>query len=95
MSRSTVAVLLALADGASYGFDIMDATGLASGTVYPILARLESRGLATSHWEDPEVHRQEGRPARKYYRVAPEGRRALATELERFRIMGRPLGSTA
>lgn len=91
MSRATVAVLVALADGASYGFDIMDATGLPSGTVYPILARLESRELAESDWEDPRVPREEGRPARKYYRITAAGRSALATELERFRALGLPL----
>lgn len=93
MSRSTVAVLRALADGARYGFDVMDSTGLASGTVYPILSRLESRGLATARWEDPEVHRREGRPARKYYRITSEGRTTLAAELERFRELTRPLGA--
>lgn len=95
MSRATVAVLQALGDGATYGFDIMDATGLPSGTVYPILSRLEGRGLASAHWEDAHVHRQEGRPARKYYRVTAEGRIALAAELERFRVLGQPLESRA
>jgi DNA-binding PadR family transcriptional regulator len=88
MSRPTVTVLQALYDGASYGFDIMDATGQPSGTVYPILARLESRGLAESAWEDPQAHRQEGRPARKYYRLTAAGRSALVAERERFRAMG-------
>lgn len=91
MSRSTVAVLRALAEGAEYGFDVMEATGLASGTVYPILGRLESRGYASSRWEDPEVHRREGRPARKYYQITAEGRATLFDELERFRELGRPL----
>lgn len=91
MSRPTVAVLLALSDGVSYGFDIMDATGLPSGTVYPILARLEGRGLAESEWEDPAVHREGGRPARKYYRITAAGRSALADELERLRAVGMPV----
>ena len=91
MSGPTVAVLAALADGISYGFDVMDATGLASGTVYPILARLESRALAESDWEDPRTHRAEGRPARKYYSITAAGRSALATELERFRTQGLPV----
>ena len=90
-SRPTVAVLLALADGVSYGFDIMEATGLPSGTVYPILARLESRGLAESDWEDPQAHREEGRPARRYYRITAAGRSELAAGLERFRALGVPL----
>ena len=88
LSSPAIAVLLALSDGVAYGFDIMDATGLASGTVYPILARLESRGLAESHWEDPQAHRAEGRPARKYYRITGAGRRELATGLERIRALG-------
>ena len=86
-----MAVLVALAEGVSYGFDIMDATGLPSGTVYPILARFESRGLAESDWEDPRVPREESRPARKYYRITAAGRSALAAELERFRVRGLPL----
>lgn len=88
MSAATVAVLVALADDVSYGFDIMDATDLPSGTIYPILARLESRGLAESDWEDPHVHRAEGRPARKYYRITAAGQSALASERERFRALG-------
>jgi DNA-binding PadR family transcriptional regulator len=91
MSAATVAVLVALVDGISYGFDIMDATGLPSGTVYPILARLDSRGLAKSDWEDPLVPRAEGRPARKYYRITAAGRSALAAERERFRALDLPL----
>ncbi|MGH7481206.1 MAG: PadR family transcriptional regulator [Longimicrobiales bacterium] len=90
MSGPTVAVLAALADGVSYGFDIMDATGLPSGTVYPILARFETRGLAESDWEDPRAHRAEGRPARKYYRITAAGRSVLATELARLRAPGLP-----
>jgi DNA-binding PadR family transcriptional regulator len=95
MSGTTVAVLQALADGVSYGFDIMDTAGLPSGTVYPILARLEARGLAGSEWEDPAAHREEGRPARKYYHITAAGRRALAVELERCRALGLPLPGLA
>lgn len=90
-----MAVLAALADGVSYGFDIMDATGLASGTVYPILARFEGRGLAESDWEDAQAHRAEGRPARKYYRITAAGRRALEIEIERLRAQGQPLPGLA
>ena len=46
--------------------------GLPSGTVHPILARLETVGWLTSRWEqiDPRV---EGRPTRRYYRLTPDG----------------------
>jgi DNA-binding PadR family transcriptional regulator len=91
MSGPTVTVLRALAEGASYGFDVMDATGLPSGTVYPILGRLQERGLVSSRWEAADAHRSEGRPARKYYRLTGEGRAALQVEVERYRALGRPL----
>lgn len=94
-SGPTVAVLRALAEGATYGFDVMDATGLPSGTVYPILSRIESKGLVETRWEAPKEHRRAGRPARKYYRLTVEGREALTSALERFRALGRPLAGEA
>jgi DNA-binding PadR family transcriptional regulator len=75
-------VLRAVAGGAAYGFDIIDATGLPSGTVYPALSRLEQDGYLRSSWEDlAGAHRQK-RPPRRYYRMTPEGRRALDRALE-------------
>ena len=38
-------VLIAVSQNYRYGFDISDATGLPSGTVYPVLRRLEDAGL--------------------------------------------------
>ena len=49
-----VSVLHAVADGNRFGFEIMDATGLTSGSVYPTLDKLESLGYLMSHWEDVE-----------------------------------------
>jgi PadR family transcriptional regulator PadR len=64
--------LLAEPDEEMYGVQIAHAAGLASGTVHPILARLEAAGWLESRWEeiDPRV---EGRPARRYYRLSPSG----------------------
>ena len=55
-----------------YGLDLMRATGQASGSLYPILTRLLDAGWLESEWEqvDPVV---EGRPARRYYRLTPDG----------------------
>jgi PadR family transcriptional regulator PadR len=55
-----------------YGVEIGAAAGLPSGTVHPILARLEVVGWLTSRWEeiDPRVV---GRPARRYYQLTPDG----------------------
>ena len=43
--QSTLSVLSAVVQGCQYGFDVIDATGLASWTVYRALARLEGLGL--------------------------------------------------
>ncbi|EST18525.1 PadR family transcriptional regulator [Streptomyces roseochromogenus] len=53
-----------------YGYDIALETGLAPGTLYPILGRLTDRGLLESQWEqDPPT----GRPRRHLYRLSTEG----------------------
>ena len=75
MTIPTQLVLRALlADPAKelYGVEIGTAAGLPSGTVHPILARLETIGWLTSRWEDIDP-RVEGRPARRYYRLTPDG----------------------
>lgn len=90
-STATVQVLRALVEGSGYGFDVMDVTGLPSGTVYPILSRLERDGHVRSRWEDARVAREEKRPSRKYYRVTGEGRRVLAEALARYRSLAGPL----
>jgi PadR family transcriptional regulator, regulatory protein PadR len=65
----------------SYGLEICARAQLASGTIHPILARLESIGWLISRWEDVDPHEQ-GRPRRRYYRLSPDGavcaREALA-----------------
>src|SRR5579862_8364491 len=74
-------ILDAVAHGAEYGFDIITATGLPSGTVYPALSRHERDGYVRSSWEDLLKARRERRPPRRYYRLTPEGRRALEAAL--------------
>jgi PadR family transcriptional regulator, regulatory protein PadR len=56
-----------------FGAEIGAAAGLASGTVHPILARLETLDWLESRWEDIDP-RAEGRPARRYYRLTETGR---------------------
>ena len=69
----TALVLLALARGFRHGFDVLDATGLESGTVYPILRRLEEAGAVRSRWEPVQRARDEGRPPRRYYELTGVG----------------------
>jgi PadR family transcriptional regulator PadR len=63
---------------ARYGYDLMKAVGLKSGTLYPLLARLEEEHLVTSAWETP---RQAGERPRKYYWMTGEGVRVARLEL--------------
>lgn len=91
LSYSAAVVLQAVANNYRYGFDIMDITGLPSGTVYPALRRMEQAGLVVSQWESEAAAQLEGRPARKYYEVTAEGRELLAEALKRYRHMERLL----
>jgi len=80
----TIAILQAVESGHAFGFDIMDATGLTSGTVYPALERLEDLGLVTSQWENDLVARREARPARRYFVVTRAGAKAVTVARERY-----------
>lgn len=55
-----------------YGVEIGAVAGLPSGTVHPILARLEGLRWLESRWEDVDT-RAVGRPARRYYRLTSAG----------------------
>jgi DNA-binding PadR family transcriptional regulator len=87
LSSATALVLDALARGCRHGFDILDATGLASGTVYPILRRLEQDGFASSRWESARVAQQEQRPPRRYYVLTREGQTLVEEARARFPIL--------
>jgi PadR family transcriptional regulator PadR len=84
MSITTLSVLHAIRDGVVYGFDILDATGLESGTVYPILGRLEEQGYLRSSWEPEARAHADGRPARRYYAITPAGKSALETATKHY-----------
>lgn len=53
-----------------HGYALSKATGLQSGTLYPILARLEDRGYLESKWLEPT---HAGRPPRHVFRLTPSG----------------------
>jgi len=85
----TTLVLQAIAEGARYGFDIADRTGLQTGTVYPALRRLDALGFVRSNWEHEKVARREQRPARRYYEITKAGTDALDVAKKRFENLGR------
>ena len=84
ITYSAACVLHALSKGEAYGFDIMDRTGLPSGTVYPMLRRFEYAGLVSSGWETPEEAFADRRPQRRNYALTDAGFRALARAAERY-----------
>lgn len=55
-----------------YGLELMAEADLASGTLYPILNRLQRAGWVDAEWEDIDPV-SAGRPARRYYRLTAEG----------------------
>ncbi|MFI7148048.1 PadR family transcriptional regulator [Nonomuraea sp. NPDC050022] len=65
-------VLLEDPERERYGLEICSASDLPSGTIHPILARLEGYGWVESWWEETDP-RQEGRPRRRYYRLTADG----------------------
>ena len=76
-----------------YGVEIGTAAGLPSGTVHPILARLEGVGWLTSRWEDIDP-RAEGRPARRYYQLTPDGLELARAALARAYTASARLAAT-
>lgn len=87
LSITVVSVLQAIANGHEYGFDVIDQTGLPSGTVYPALSRLERDGYLQSAWENEGDAHSEGRPARRYYRLTAAGVRALNEAVAFYQAM--------
>ena len=72
-----------------YGYEISRGTGLKSGTLYPILMRMEERRLLETMWESPDP----GRPPRHMYRLTPEG--LQFARQHRLEQAARPLGTAA
>jgi len=93
-TRAVLDVFLAASDADHYGLAIGTATRLPSGTIHPILARLEGLGWLSSTWEvvDPA---DAGRPRRRLYRLTGaglvEGRAvAAAADVRRARLARDP-----
>ncbi len=89
LTYPTATVLLAIRNGHRYGFDIMDATGLPDGTVYPLLRRLERRGVLEGKWEQEDEAKAERRPQRRYYELTPVGEESMAEIETRFPALPR------
>lgn len=83
-------VLAILEAGPSYGYAIIKELDkrskgilrLGEGTIYPVLYRMEEKKLISARWRLAENGRQ-----RKYYRLTPKGRRALAANYQQWQIL--------
>ena len=93
LSRDLVAasskplVLSILAEGESYGYEIIqkvrelsgDEIEWTDGMMYPVLHRLEREGLIVYEWKNSETGRE-----RKYYHLSSNGSKALAVERQQW-----------
>jgi len=94
-TRAVLAALLERPLAWRHGYDLSKATGLKSGTLYPLLIRLSDQGFLESKWVDSE---QPGKPPRHAYRLTASGKalaRSFDTEKEghaapRGTLAGRP-----
>lgn len=75
-----------------HGYELMKKTKLASGTLYPMLARLEEHSLVSSDWE--VVPSVPGRPPRKYYQLTAAGVRVARERLTRAPHLSAPRPAT-
>jgi len=84
ISRETLLVLQRFVQRPAdwrYGYELSRGTGLKSGTLYPILMRLEKYGLLEARW----VATQDGVPPRHTYRLTPNGLQLARTQLTKAR----------
>lgn len=71
-------ILTALAEDERYGYELVKSLvaipglGVTEGTLYPLLSRLKAAGFVSSRLEESSSG-----PARKYYALTREGRRAM------------------
>lgn len=94
MTTQTLKVLSALMSSdleELAGADIARKTKLASGTLYPILFRLEEAGFLTSRWE-ADAPRDLKRPRRRLYKITGAGARNAKLSIREFKAA---LGSLA
>jgi PadR family transcriptional regulator PadR len=77
-TRLVLDILLAAGDDLLWGYRICEQAGLGSGTVYPILERLEEAGWIEGTWEADQPG---NRPRRRFYAVTGTGRASYATAL--------------
>ena len=71
-ARMVLAVLLDAGGQWSHGYELAQVAGVKSGTLYPLLIRLEAQGHLEAEWQMPP---EGGRPPRHAYRLTASGRK--------------------
>ena len=89
LSHTSAMILQAVATGRIYGYTVMEATGLPSGTVYPALRRLERDELIRSHCERQSAADAALRPPRKYYKLTRSGESVLEISRDRYPLLAK------
>ena len=87
LSHTSALILQTIGSGYVYGFDIMDVTGLPSGTIYPALRRLEKDALILGSWEDRRSAFSQDRPQRRFYKLTRQGKETLSGALRRYPLL--------
>ena len=83
-------ILSLLASGENYGYALIqevrrlsgDQIEWTDGMLYPVLHRLEDRGLIKSRWGESDTGRK-----RKYYSLKKEGKKAIAKHSEQWSLI--------
>ncbi|MFC3711456.1 PadR family transcriptional regulator [Sphingoaurantiacus capsulatus] len=71
IARTVLAALASAGSGWVHGYDLCRQAGVKSGTLYPLLIRLEAQGHLAAEWQPPS---EPGRPPRHAYRLTKSGR---------------------
>ena len=74
-ARNLLDLMVRAADGWCHGYDLCRQAGIKSGTLYPLLIRLEGQGYLEAQWQEPA---ESGRPPRHAYRLTAKGRQLAA-----------------
>lgn len=87
ISHTSALILKTIHAGSMFGFDIMEKTGLPSGTIYPALRRLEENTYIRGTWENTKAALSDNRPRRRYYRLTRQGKDALSQAHRRYPLL--------
>ncbi|MFI6365239.1 PadR family transcriptional regulator [Nocardia sp. NPDC050630] len=82
------AALLTEPDAKHWGYDLSRRSGVRSGVLYPILAKMLQEGWLTDGWEDPSTI-VDKRPPRRYYELTDHGKLELAATMRAARADSR------